>query len=395
MSRSLLASTPKLRQRILIISCIIVGSATFLILFANNYHSVDHRIYYGAITSWVNGEDLYEYAQPPDYRFGFTYPPFAAILMLPMVLLSSELAIMVSRIAIAATISLIVFYLMTPLAQRNGWSRWYVVAIAIPLASVLDPVRETMSFGQISLFLFALALIDVYALATGKKWAGLGIGLATAIKLTPGFLILYLLITRRWRAAATATGVAIAATLASAVVTPSLSWQFWSETLWNTERVGSLGSGRNQSLAGLLTRMANDDILVSRPDIVAWIVGVTLVVVIGLRRAYAAWRDGDDLAGFTVAGIAGALASPISWTHHLYWIVPAIVIMIDLRQWATAVATYVLFASGIIHYFWHPGGHHYDDGILGAVAESAYVLGCIVLLWILPHRRVELGSRND
>ena len=45
------------------------------------------------------------------------------------------------------------------------------------------------------------------------SWAGVGIGLATAVKLTPALFIAYLLITRQWRVAATAVGTTIGVTL--------------------------------------------------------------------------------------------------------------------------------------------------------------------------------------
>ena len=43
-------------------------------------------------------------------------------------------------------------------------------------------------------------------------WAGVGIGLATSVKLTPALFILYLLVTRQWRAAMTAIGTTIGVT---------------------------------------------------------------------------------------------------------------------------------------------------------------------------------------
>ena len=92
-------------------------------------------------------------------------------------------------------------------------------------------------------------------MARGRRWAGVGIGLATAIKLTPGVFILYLLVTRRWRAAATAIGAAAAATLVAAALFPDQSREFWTSALWDTNRVGILEYVSNQSLRGLLARL--------------------------------------------------------------------------------------------------------------------------------------------
>jgi hypothetical protein len=60
-----------------------------------------------------------------------------------------------------------------------------------------------------------------------------------------------------------------------------------------------------------------------------------------------------------------------------------------VRHLVVAVLAYALFISGIVHPFWHAGGHHFDDGWLGWLAENAYALGCLALLVVLPARTRE------
>ena len=357
-------------------------------------NGVDLRIYYGAVRWWWSGHDLYSYPHP------YTYPPFAAVCMLPMVLLTQQQALLVTRIAILAVVAVSTGWLVAPVARRHGWPAWFAVGIAVPAAAVLGPVRETLSFGQIGVFLAALVLLDLALLGRGHPWAGLGTGLAAAVKITPAFFILYLLLTRRWRAAATATSVAAVVSLASIAAGPGMWWRYWTDLLWQTGRVGSLGSGRNQSLAGLLTRLQNDDGVhpgTAHPEPVLWLAAAALVLAVALGRARRAWLAGDELAGFTITGLAGGLLSPISWTHHLYWVVPAVLLLVDRAaatrgrtRWGHLVvgaATFALFTSGVIHHYWHWGGHHYDDGPVGVLGENAYVLGCLALLCLTPVRR--------
>ena len=45
------------------------------------------KIYHGAMVWWANGNPLYDFVAPQT-TLGFTYPPFAALLMLPMATLS-------------------------------------------------------------------------------------------------------------------------------------------------------------------------------------------------------------------------------------------------------------------------------------------------------------------
>jgi hypothetical protein len=57
------------------------------------------------------------------------------------------------------------------------------------------------------------------------------------------------------------------------------------------------------------------------------------------------------------------------------------------RHLTVAVLAYALFSSGVIHRYWHPGGHHYADGLVGVLGVNAYVLGCLALLIAVPVRR--------
>src|SRR5436190_1420035 len=91
-----------------------------------------------------------------------------------------------------------------PVVRHRGWSRWFTLAVAAAFAAAFEPMRETVNFGQVNMLLLALVAGDLLLLVRGgRRWAGVLIGLATAIKLTPGLFILYLLLTRRYRAAVT------------------------------------------------------------------------------------------------------------------------------------------------------------------------------------------------
>jgi alpha-1,2-mannosyltransferase len=54
-----------------------------------------------------------------------------------------------------------------------------------------------------------------------------------------------------------------------------------------------------------------------------WILTVLAVAPAGLRLAAAVDRRGNRLGGVLVCALVGLLVSPISWSHHWVWIVPA------------------------------------------------------------------------
>ena len=306
--------------------------------------------------------------------------------------MSTPLAYVIWSTAIVAGYALLVWWVLPEWLRQPG-RRWLAVVVGVGLF-YLCPIRDTFSFGQVNIFLAVAVLADYRALRRGSRWAGVGIGLATAIKLTPGIFVVYLLITRRFRAAAVAAGTTVAASMAAAAIAPATSAQYWWRTMWASNRVGQIASDSNQSLYGLLTRLLNHDTYPhAHAPVGLWAAGCLLVAVVGLWRARTANHAGDDLTGFTLTGLVAGLVSPISWIHHLVWFLPACVILADAavqrRSWSlgiTAAALYVAASSSMAVLNQRAGGHHYQDGPAGFLAENTFAILALLLLALLPIR---------
>lgn len=343
----------------------------------------DVRVYDGAVSSWLHGGSLYDFGLGSRH-LGFTYPPFAALCMSPMALLPLGAVVVLNRLAVVAAVVVCSAVVVRELPRLRAHGQAFVVALLVPALFVLQPVRDTFTFGQVNVLLAALVLIDLRALGRGSRWAGAGIGLATAIKLTPGLFVVFLLVAGRRRPAVTAVATAVLATLLAAAVSPATSWSYWTDVLFDSSRVGSVDSATNQSLAGLLARLLNTGRLP-----MVWVPLVLLLVVWALGRARSLWLVEERLAAFTVVGLAAVLASPISWVHHLWWVAPGLVLVVDsgLRRRSRLVVTAagalaVLYASGLPDIARAPAGHHHSwSAVLG---ENAYAVGCLALLFLLP-----------
>ncbi|MEV4808372.1 glycosyltransferase 87 family protein [Micromonospora avicenniae] len=288
----------------------------------------DLKIYMRAMRWWAAGNPLYDYAQPDRVQgeLYFTYPPFSALLLRPFALIPLGATIAIFTILTVLGVVATTRWLVRPVIARHGLPRVFVVTVAVLLVLAVESTRETITFGQINMLLVVLILADLlFAVPQGRRWAGVGVGLATALKLFPGIFIVYLLACRRWWAAAVASATAAAATLLAAAVAPNDSWRFWTHELWATDRVGRTDYTGNQSLFGLLSRFTAPD----KPDRLIWLLLVAVVSAYGLWRAARAARVGDQLAGLTLTGLVGGLVSPITWTHHLYWFIPAVVVFAD------------------------------------------------------------------
>ncbi|MCI4063356.1 glycosyltransferase 87 family protein [Micromonospora sp. R77] len=412
--------------------------------FGRPYNFFDMKIYHGAVVWWANGNELYDFIAPST-TLGFTYPPFAGLVMLPMSWLPVEAAGWLNALASIAALAVVLAALLRPVVDRLGWSLRFTVAIAVPMAVAIEPSRETLGYGQVNLLLFALIMADLVGLRWRAKrgthhdtadsaaarflysgvWAGAGIGLATAVKLTPALFVVYLMITRQWRAAMTAVGTTIGVTLGSFALVGEESRTYFTSVLWQTERVGAADMTPNQSLAGLLARLYDS---IETPKLL-WLAFAVLVLALGLSRAATARADGDELTAFTLVGLTANVISPISWSHHLVWVIPAIIVLADaavrrreasrgllprvtsstaggppavtnlrppiwyptltgLRHGVAALGLYLLFLISPIWPYEHqlPEVSHYQDGLFGALMENSLAIALIVLVAALPWR---------
>ncbi|MET8552409.1 glycosyltransferase family 87 protein [Micromonospora zamorensis] len=373
-----------------VVGVVVLAAAVtaFLAVAAVRHGFFDLKVYYGALTWWVHdGGEIYDYLKPGT-QYGFTYPPFAALVMLPMAYLPWTAAIVVSVLASVVTTTVLIWWLVDPIARRAGWTRWFALAVALCLTAAFEPMRETVNFGQVNTLLLFLVAVDLLRLLpTGNRWAGVGIGLATAIKLTPGVFIVYLLVTGRWRAALTASGTAAGVTLLAGALFPDASREFWTEALWNTGRVGELAFVSNQSLRGVVARLDPQ-----HPSTVLWLLLVLGTLALWAWRSRAAVAVGDEATGLALTGAVMCLVSPVTWVHHLVWLLPALILLVDNAMAAPAGRRRrVLLGAATIGYavlisrtvwFWEKD----FTGVDGFLGSNAYVWVSLALLAFLPIR---------
>ncbi|MER5182955.1 glycosyltransferase 87 family protein [Streptomyces sp. NPDC002896] len=385
--------------RRLLVLVLAAAAGVFLATVPLHRDWFDLRVYYGTVGEWVHhGGDIYDYRLPGS-TYGFTYPPFAAVTMLPMALLGLRTAIAVGLLLNIAAALAVLYVLAGPVLRRHGGYGWFGFAVLACLVALLEPVRDTFSFGQVNLLLLALVLGDAWLLTSGSRgsggrarwarWAGVGIGLAAAVKLTPALFIGLLVVARRPRAAAVATAVAAGATALAAWVAPDASRFYWTEAVRDTDRIGQLAYVSNQSLQGVLARFAAP----AEPDRVVWALAAVAVLCVWARRAYRAVAGGDTMAAFALTGLAACLISPITWVHHLVWLLPSLAVLADAglrhapgtrarrRLLATAGTVYVVLCSSVV-WLW------YDDasGVDGFLGSNTYVWITLGLLVWLPVR---------
>ncbi|HMC69964.1 MAG TPA: glycosyltransferase family 87 protein, partial [Mycobacteriales bacterium] len=253
---------------------------------------VDLDVYRGAARALLDGRDLYSFHGHAPQRLPFTYPPFAALVATPLAVIPAVTVGWIWSVGEVLTTIAVTALVFRPVLRRFG--PWWPLAVGV-IAGALQqmlPLRDEIKFGQVDELLVLMCAVDCLLLL-GRRSGGVLVGLATAIKLTPGVFIVYLFLTGRRRAAATAIGVFVGASLLAAAVLPSDSSSFWTDALWHSERLRANDGTANQSLRGMWLRAVHD----GRVSTALWVVTAAVVAVIGFRRAVAAQRDGDELTG--------------------------------------------------------------------------------------------------
>ncbi len=289
----------------------------------------------------------------------FVYPPFAAVLFGPLAGLPWPV--------LAAGWTVLGVGLLAVVVHRCGATGLPLVAL-VAVATWLDPVRTTLYLGQINIVLLAVVLLDLLRRRPGR-WQGVGVGLAAAVKLTPLLFVAYLLLTRRFRAAATAAVAFTAAAGLGFLLAPADSARFWGGTFAAAGRISDPAGPSNHSLAGFVGRTWGSGTLL--PSVVLAV--VTLAVAAVLRRR------GDEPLAVTLVGLGSAAAAPFAWSHHWVWIVPLLVLARQRRALAVLAGTVAVGLAVITRLPGPAVGPVPATGVISLLPD-AYLVAFLVLL---------------
>ena len=270
------------------------------------------------------GAPLYDWGGYSALALKFTYTPFAAIAFALLSFLSPPVLLTVSIIVNMLALAVALWFTFGSLGYRDWRTRLGVTLAAAAVTFWLQPNVRTIYLGQVNLVLMAAIIWDMGQPGEGRWWKGFVTGITAGVKLTPLIFVPYLLITRRFReAAVTVAGFAFTIAVGFAVL-PGDSAQWWLHGLFIKDgtRAGFIGWAGNQSLRGLLTRLAGSVSAGQGP----WLLAATAALVIGMAAAYYFDRAGHHVVAVLVTALTGLLMSPISWDHHWVWVAPGLAV---------------------------------------------------------------------
>jgi alpha-1,2-mannosyltransferase len=281
---------------------------------------VDLEVYRRAGSVLLGGGNFYDLPGP----LQFLYPPIAAVLAVPLALLPSTV-VQIGWTAAGAVA-------LVAMLHRFGLKGWVLSLASAAVVLIVEPVVQTLAFGQLGIFLVALVVLD---LAPGPRVfprrllpEGVLTAIAAAIKLTPAIFVLYLLVARKYRAFWVAVVTGIVVTLISAAIVPAASYQFWTRLAHGDTGLGdSMIYYTNQSVMADIVRIFG---LGPGPAIIGLVMSC-VVAVAGVWAALLWHRLRDIRLAVNLCGVAGLLASPVSWLHHFVWVVPLAMSLLERR----------------------------------------------------------------
>lgn len=286
-------------------------------------YQFDLDVYRAGARAVLDGQDLYRVKLLG--QMDFTYAPIAIVFFVPFAWLPTAAAHLVWLAGIFVALYAVIVLSFRSLGHEVTWRLRGIAIGLVAISALLEPVRTTIWFGQINVFLMLAILWDLLR-GPDSRLRGAATGLAAGIKLTPLLFVVYLAAVRQWRAAATVVASFAATIAVGFAIMPRNSWDYWTQTLFDADRVASPQTTGNQSVRGAIANLGHTD----HPSTLLWLLLAGLVGLVGMAAAILAHRNGQELLALSLVGMTSCAVSPVAWGHHWVWLVPLLVVGLHL-----------------------------------------------------------------
>ena len=303
-----------------------------LVAIGQGYLPHDFLAYDGAARNLLAGKPLYDLTATETGGLGlFLYPPSFALLMLPVVVVPSNVAAPIWMVLLMV-VGIGAVWRM-PVSRPIRWVMTLMLGLSWPFIDALAQGQV----GPILMLLFVAGWRAVDRPAPGMPGApesrrsprerplllGIALGLGTTIKIQPAVVIAWAALTGRFRAAAIAIGVVAALALVATLIVGVGAWSDLASVLAATNRpeftMNSVGVARLAYEAGAPAALATQ-------VYVASLVAAAIAVVAAIR-----WCT--PVASYLVAAVASQLFSPVIWPHYAIVLLLPVAWLLARRRW--------------------------------------------------------------
>jgi hypothetical protein len=357
----------------------------------------DAAVFFEGGRRFLHAEPLYEGSSAAD---GFIGPPFQAMFFAPFAAIAAAsplLATILWHALNLASLGLGVWLSLKALdavGDRAGQPQvpWLPMLFA-PLAAILLPALTNFEHQNMNALLLALIAAATWQMTLGfATAAGILVGIATALKIFPAFLILYFVARRYWTAAIAAVVTTIVLSVAPLAIYGA-GFTDLVKTFWRLGNSGWPIRGNNQSLIAALDRLTLG--FVQTPVNAAGVreaadaplalalFAVLALVLVGtfvVRIAKTPRRPSFIPCEMAMATILAILLSPIAWDHYWTMMLPAflVVYVATQEQRRGSAVRYAFWSAAILTTGLSPmtlGG----AGFSFVRARSAYTVAALIL----------------
>ncbi|MCA9414746.1 MAG: DUF2029 domain-containing protein [Candidatus Omnitrophica bacterium] len=379
--------------------------------WADGYVGFDFEIFYQAALDIREGKSPYsdtvfhgDSPPSPDEVAGvYVYPAFFARLLIPLTGLTPLLA----KLVFVALTYGVVLGLLAPSPQSAlegmGSKGPFWLPVFIPLCFLFSwgPLIENLRFGQSNLLTLALFCI-AWRISRSKSLAprsrgllaGVLLGMASMIKLTPFLILPFLVISLEWFALA---GVAIGVILAVLLSGWHLTWEFFTQILPVVSTLES--SSRGIDLGSILERRFP-------VPVSGWLVGLFYLAVLALFFRY---RRRITLGELILLGAYLPTVFTGLWYHHYLLALLPIVVLLPRRIASLTESLsrdsllrplsllVMLFLSLLMGFYYWPPVRKILEGGTGEPLFSAleiFVIGHVTVFLILTPQLIGPDERD-
>lgn len=354
---------------------VVAGLALFAALVVAGKGFLDLQVYRDAGRAYLDGTPLFgeEFRSAAGLRF--IYGPIAAVIFVPFTVMPDVAA----RFVWTAISVVLLWWVLRTVSARLGMAQASLTGLALLApAMLLGPVRETLSYGQINIVMMALVVLDAAGVIP-RRFRGVGIGVAAAIKVTPAAFGLLLLVRKDLPSVVRAAGAFLLVGALGFLAAPGDSVKYWTTVFFDTNRGGPPLYGPNQAVTGLLARLG----LSGSSRELVWVGAVIFIVAAAAYAARLFTVAGDHLPALGVVALASLLAAPLAVAHHWVYVVLLLALMLAPQyaawRYPLGVVAAVFYLS-LYDYVPVGGDNEANWGVLQQLLGNSETLAGLALL---------------
>jgi alpha-1,2-mannosyltransferase len=312
---------------------VVVSGAVVAAAMTAGTFAFDFLAYHGAAARVLAGERLYDPSVQVTGGFGlFYYPPPFVLAILPFALLSASAA---SWAWLAMSVAMLVgaIWLM-PVRSTVRWATLLLAGLSWPVAYAL----KLGQVGPLLLFLFAI----------GWRWldrpvaVGVSGAVGAIVKLQPGLILVWALVTRRWAAVAIGAAVLLGSAIIATLVAGGPS--IWPDFITLIRNLSDPVTTPHNFTPGAIAFQAG------APVALAAVLQLGSTIAVVALVAFAALRLPAD-ASYLATVVASQLLSPVLWDHYaLLLLLPTAWLLDRGCWWAVAIpllSSVILLPAGL------------------------------------------------